>query len=386
MLAGAWRERLEQLSRAPEAGTGMAGLRDHHQAAELEPWQIRDACNQGWQFGRINARLLRLGVDVDLDADVEVPLGRGVQARRDLGAVHRVDPLEVPGKVARLVGLNRADEVPSDVEIGERADLLDRFLGVVFAEMPQPACMGGANLGCGSRLGYGEQLDAVGRTPGSLLSRADGGADGVDVHLCGDCNGVGHVNSLPRCMSSVCAQGGKLPGGLYPGGSTLASIESIQGDIVRQRLDAVVNAANSRLLGGGGVDGAIHRAAGPQLLTACRRLNGCATGDAKITPGYDLPARHVIHTVGPVWQGGNEGEARLLASCYRRSLEVAATNRVRSVAFPAISTGVYGYPPNAAAEIAVATVRESAPASMELIRFVCFDAATAGIYAALLAS
>ena len=166
----------------------------------------------------------------------------------------------------------------------------------------------------------------------------------------------------------------------------MPSIECVQGDIVRQRLDAIVNAANARLLGGGGVDGAIHRAAGPRLLAACRRLHGCATGDAKITPGFDLPARYVIHTVGPVWHGGNEGEAELLASCYRRSLEVAAANQVRSIAFPAISTGVYGYPAHAAAEIAVATVRESAPGGVELVRFVCFDAATAAIYATLLAT
>ena len=136
----------------------------------------------------------------------------------------------------------------------------------------------------------------------------------------------------------------------------------------------------------GGVDGAIHRAAGPRLLEACRRLHGCATGDAKITPGFDLPARHVIHTVGPVWRGGKEGEPELLASCYRRSLEVAEENHVQSIAFPAISTGVYGYPANAAAEIAVATVRESAPASVKLVRFVCFDRPTAAIYAALVAA
>ncbi|MCY3814581.1 MAG: O-acetyl-ADP-ribose deacetylase [Gammaproteobacteria bacterium] len=166
----------------------------------------------------------------------------------------------------------------------------------------------------------------------------------------------------------------------------MALIESVLGDIVQEPLDAIVNAANSRLLGGGGVDGAIHRAAGPRLLEACRRLNGCATGDAKITPGFDLPARHVIHTVGPVWRGGAEGEAELLASCYRRSREVAAENQLKSVAFPAISTGVYGYPPNAAAEIAVATVRESAPDSVELVRFVCFDRPTVAIYAALVAA
>ena len=163
-------------------------------------------------------------------------------------------------------------------------------------------------------------------------------------------------------------------------------IESVLGDIVREPLDAIVNAANARLLGGGGVDGAIHRAAGPRLLEACRRLHGCATGDAKITPGFDLPARHVIHTVGPVWQGGSQGEAELLASCYRRSLEVASENRVQSIAFPAISTGVYGYPPDAAAQIAVATVRESVPASVKFVRFVCFDRATAAIYAALVAA
>ncbi len=160
-------------------------------------------------------------------------------------------------------------------------------------------------------------------------------------------------------------------------------IEVVQGDITAETTDAIVNAANESLLGGGGVDGAIHRAAGPELLAACRDLYGCATGDAKATPGFRLPALWVIHTVGPIWRGGGGGEAGLLASCYRRSLEEADRVRARSISFPAISTGVYGYPPDAAAKVAVDAVR-STPTSVEVVRFVCFDAATAGIYRELL--
>ena len=158
----------------------------------------------------------------------------------------------------------------------------------------------------------------------------------------------------------------------------------LKGDITRCEVAAIVNAANESLLGGGGVDGAIHRAAGPELLAACRLLNGCRTGEAKLTPGFQLKAASVIHTVGPVWRGGTHGEADLLASCYRKSLELADANGIRTLVFPAISTGIYGYPLSQATKIAVGTVKtylENHPQTIITeITFVCFDDATMRVY------
>ena len=161
-------------------------------------------------------------------------------------------------------------------------------------------------------------------------------------------------------------------------GDGVSTIRIVEGDITRLQVDAIVNAANSTLLGGGGVDGTIHRAAGPELLAACRPLGGCPTGEARITPGFHLPARWVIHTVGPIWHGGDQGEPDLLHACYVNSFALAREKRLARIAFPAISTGVYGYPKEAAARIALNAMRE-AEGFVEIIAC-CFSSADAGLY------
>lgn len=176
------------------------------------------------------------------------------------------------------------------------------------------------------------------------------------------------------------------------GHDTTIQLTVVQADITKLPVEAIVNAANSTLLGGGGVDGAIHRAAGPELLAYCRTLQGCATGEAKISPAFNLPSRYVIHTVGPIWHGGGHGEAELLAGCYQSAIQLAVEHKVNSVAFPAISTGVYGYPLMPATQVAIAAVQQGVAQqaadqsdwSLKQIIFCCFSAADAKVYAQVL--
>lgn len=224
----------------------------------------------------------------------------------------------------------------------------------------------------------------------TLFERGEGT---ILVHVQGPCTVQTRVgNSLHRCVTDLTVAAGPSTGARCydPGLGRAATIGCdmgaqllvFRGDITRLDVDAIVNAANSTLLGGGGVDGAIHRAAGPELLAECRLLDGCATGQAKITKGYRLPARNVIHTVGPVWRGGSADEPRLLAQCYRNSLALAAKHGIATIAFPAISCGIYGYPIERAAPIAVQECRAASAEmpSLRTITFVVFDASAQAAY------